>query len=104
MKNTTDIIVLVVAFVIALIVSLVGFFTKPEPAAVAAPAPIDTKLPALPASDVVMADALPGGSNNAPGAGGQPGGGSTQPGAGASAVGTSNGPTSVGVRQVGMGR
>jgi hypothetical protein len=76
MKNQNDIIFSVVAFVVLGIVFLVSFFTKREPQLIPLPEPIDQKMPAMPASDVVTADALPGGQNNGGGMGGpgMPGG------------------------------
>lgn len=71
-NNTNDIIVSVVAIVLFGIVAAVSFFTRREPAAPAAPAPVSTQLPPIPASDVVLADNLPGaGNSNGAGGGGR---------------------------------
>lgn len=102
MKNQNDLIYSAVAFVVLLIVGLVSFFTKPDRAAPPAPAIIDEKMPALPANDVVVADALPGsqggggggiggpiGGPGAPGGAGRPGAGTL----GSRGGGPGNGPT-----------
>lgn len=62
-NNTNDIIFSVVAIVLFGIVAAVSFFTRREPVAPAAPAPVSTQLPPIPASDVVLADNLPGSGN-----------------------------------------
>jgi hypothetical protein len=70
MKNQNDIIISVVALVLVGIVFLVAFFTKHDPVMAPAPEVIDTKMPPMPASDIVQADALPGGQGSGGGGGG----------------------------------
>lgn len=69
MKNQNDMIISIVAIVLALIIAGVCFGTKREPIAPAAPEVVNLAPPALPQGDVVMADALPG-AGSAPSAGG----------------------------------
>ncbi len=88
MKNQNDIIVAAIAFVVLLIVVAVSFFTKRDPVIPAAPEVIDTKMPALPVGDVVMANSLPGGQSN----GGGSGAGPAAPGGGRSVTGDSIAP------------
>lgn len=97
MKNQNDIIFSSVAIVFALIVAAVSFFTKPEPQRPANPAPIDQRLPDLPAGQVVMADQLPGGGQAAggPGGGGGRGGSPFGPGGPGGGRGAGGGDSSV---------
>jgi hypothetical protein len=69
MKNQNDIIISVVALVLVGIVFLVAFFTKHDPVPATMPEVIETKMPPLPASDIVVTDALPGGQNGGGGGG-----------------------------------
>ena len=71
MKNQNDLIISIVAIVLALIIAGVCYGTKREPAAPAAPEKVNLAPPQLPQGDVVMANSLPGAS------GGQGGGGNT---------------------------
>lgn len=72
MKNQNDLIISIVAVVLALIISSVLFFTKREPVQPAAPTAVVLTPPALPEGSVTMANALPGAG--AGGAGGRMGG------------------------------
>jgi len=107
MKNQNDIIVSGIAAVVMLIVVLVSFFTKRDPVVPQAPAPIDTKMPAIPPPGVVLADALPGSSNdnsNGLTGGGRSGGGGglTLGGPGSLPSGASSGPTAANVSTTGV--
>ncbi|MBC8063586.1 MAG: hypothetical protein H7Y17_02050 [Chlorobia bacterium] len=72
MKNQNDLIISIVAIVLALIIAGVCFGTKREPIAPAAPEAVNLAPPALPQGDVVMANSLPGGGGG--GEGGPAGG------------------------------
>lgn len=65
MKNQNDLIISIVAIVLALIIAGVCFGTKREPVAPAAPEAVNLAAPALPQGDVVMANSLPGASGQA---------------------------------------
>lgn len=73
MKNQNDLIISIVAIVLALIIAGVCIGTKREPATIPPPEKVVLTAPALPQGDVVMVNALPGGSGS--GAGGGMGGG-----------------------------
>ncbi len=70
MKNQNDLIISIVAIVLALIIAGVCFGTKREPVAQPAPEVVILTPPALPQGDVVMANALPSASNQGGGASG----------------------------------
>lgn len=95
MKNQNDLIISIVAIVLALIIAGVCFGTKREPSTIATPEKVVLTPPVLPQGDVVMASALPGGSGSgAPGGMGAPGGGtgpSGKGGAGSSGISASMG-------------
>lgn len=74
MKNQNDLIISIVAIVLALIIAGVCFGTKREPLTIAAPEKVNLAPPVLPQGDVVMANALPGGGAAAGGGGGFGGG------------------------------
>lgn len=78
MKNQNDLIISIVAIVLALIIAGVCFGTKREPVVIAAPEKVNLAPPVLPQGDVVMANALPGGGSGA--GGGFAGGGMGGPG------------------------
>ena len=67
MKNQNDLIISIVAIVLALIIMGVCIGTKREPIAPAAPEKVNLAAPALPQGDVVMANAL--GSTSSSGGG-----------------------------------
>jgi len=69
MKNQNDLIISIVAIVLALIIAGVCFGTKREPTKPADPEKVNLAAPTLPQGDVVMANSLSGG-----GAAGGPGG------------------------------
>lgn len=72
MKNQNDLIISIVAIVLALIIAGVCLGTKREPATIPAPETVNLTPAALPAGDVIMANSLPSGSNNSgPGGGGR---------------------------------
>ena len=73
MKNQTDIICGVSAFVVALIAFIVIYSTQPVATKPADPAPVDTSNPKAPAADVVFANNLPGASSQGGGFGGRGG-------------------------------
>ncbi|HWD41392.1 MAG TPA: hypothetical protein VG944_21285 [Fimbriimonas sp.] len=73
MKNQTDIICGVSAFVVAVIAIIVIYSTQPTPSQPAAPAAVDTTPPKAPGGSVVYANELPGASNQAGGFGGRGG-------------------------------
>lgn len=100
MKNQNDLIISIVAIVLALIIAGVCFGTKREPAAPPAPEQVNLAAPTLPQGDVIMANALPGASNSQGGAGGFGG-----PGGGPMAAGTAGGggPMAAGVASGGGG-
>lgn len=75
MKNQNDLIISIVAIVLALIIAGVCFGTKREPATIAAPEKVVLTPPVLPQGDVVMTNALPGGGSTS-GGGAVGGGGS----------------------------
>jgi len=76
MKNQNDLIISIVAIVLALIIAGVCFGTKREPATIPAPEVVNLAAPKLPQGDVVMANALPGaGSAGGGGVAGAAGGG-----------------------------
>lgn len=60
MKNQNDLIISIVAIVLALIIAGVCFGTKREPIAPAAPETVNLAPATLPQGDVVMASSLPG--------------------------------------------
>ncbi|HJP82296.1 MAG TPA: hypothetical protein VJ835_02220 [Fimbriimonadaceae bacterium] len=69
MKNQNDLIISIVAIVLALIIMGVCIGTKREPIAPAAPEKVNLVAPALPQGDVVMANAL-GSTSSSGGTGG----------------------------------
>lgn len=76
MKNQNDLIISIVAIVLALIIAGVCFGTKRDPAVIPAPEKVNLAPPSLPQGDVVMANALPGaGGGTGTGFGGAAGGG-----------------------------
>lgn len=83
MKNQNDLIISIVAVVLALIIAGVCFGTKREPATIPAPEKVNLAPPVLPQGDVVMANALPGGGGG--------GGGVGASGFGAAGAGASGG-------------
>ncbi len=95
----TNLIFSIVAPVVALIGVAIIYFTKPVPATIAAPAPVNVSAAKLPSNAVVMANALPnaGSTNGSPSASGGGlaggGGGGFVPGGPPRAAGTSNGAT-----------
>ena len=64
MKNQNDLIISIVAIVLALIIAGVCFGTKREPAVIPAPEKVNLAPPQLPQGDVVMANSLPGASGS----------------------------------------
>lgn len=79
MKSQTDMILMISAVLLALIVGGVFLFTRREPQAPAAPAPVTVSAPTYPEGSVTYANSLPGGGNRGTGAmggGGAPGGAS----------------------------
>ena len=70
MKNQNDLIISIVAIVLALIIAGVCFGTKREPVAPPAPEQVNLAAPTLPQGDVVMANSLPGASNQQQGGAG----------------------------------
>lgn len=102
MKNQNDLIISIVAIVLALIIAGVCFGTKREPATIAAPEKVNLAPPVLPQGDVVMTNALPGGGSAAGGGmGAAMGGGGGRPGAlGSSTMG---GPSMTGASGAGGG-
>ncbi len=76
MKNQNDLIISIVAIVLALIIAGVCIGTKREPATIAPPEKVILTPPTLPQGDVVMVNALPGGGSGsgtgAPMGGGRP--------------------------------
>jgi hypothetical protein len=77
MKNQNDLIISIVAIVLALIIAGVCFGTRREPSAPAAPEPVNLAPAALPQGDVVWATGLPSGGGS--GGGGVAGGGRGAP-------------------------
>lgn len=77
MKNQNDLIISIVAIVLALIIAGVCFGTKRDPVAPPAPEKVNLTPAKLPEGDVVWANALPGGSGGGGGGGltGGPAGG-----------------------------
>jgi hypothetical protein len=75
MKNQNDLIISIVAIVLALIIAGVCFGTKREPPTIAAPEVVNLAAPKLPQGDVVMANALPGAGSAGGGVAGAAGGG-----------------------------
>lgn len=82
MKNQNDLIISIVAIVLALIIAGVCFGTKREPVAPAAPEKVNLAPATLPQGDVVMASSLPGAGSasggsqgNGPAMAGRSGGG-----------------------------
>jgi len=69
MKNQNDLIGFIVAFVVLLIGFGMCMGMRPNPPAIAAPAPVNLAEPQLPAELTVMADSLPGGTASGPGSG-----------------------------------
>lgn len=105
MKNQNDLIISIVAIVLALIIAGVCFGTKREPSTIAAPEKVVLTPPVLPQGDVVMASALPGGSGSgsgAPGSIGAAGGGMGASGRGG--VGSGGISASMGVGTVAGGK
>lgn len=76
MKSQTDMILMISAVLLALIVGGVFLFTRREPQAPAAPAPVTVSAPTYPEGSVTYANSLPGGGSgmSAGGPGGAPGG------------------------------
>ncbi len=91
MKNQNDLIISIVAIVLALIIAGVCFGTKREPVAPPAPEKVNLTPPALPAGDVVMSNSLPGASSGAGGGGGFGGRGGAGGGLMGGAVGAPSG-------------
>jgi len=81
MKNQNDLIISIVAVVLALIIAGVCFGTKREPATIPAPEKVVLTAPTLPAGDVVMVNALPSGSSSGAGGGAAGAAGFSAPGA-----------------------
>lgn len=75
MKNQNDLIISIVAIVLALIIAGVCFGTKREPIAPAAPEKVNLAPPSLPQGDVVMANSLSGGGGGGAAGGGRATGG-----------------------------
>ncbi len=73
--NQNDLIVSIVAVVLGLGFSAAFFFMQRKPIAPPMPTAVNVAPPALPAGNVVMANALPGSSSAGGGAGGGFGGG-----------------------------
>lgn len=69
MKNQNDLIISIVAVVLALIIGGVAYGMKRVPVAPAAPEVVVVTPPAMPSSEVKMANALPGASANSGGFG-----------------------------------
>jgi hypothetical protein len=74
MKNQNDLIISIVAIVLALIIAGVCFGTKREPTKPADPEKVNLAPPTLPQGDVVMANSLSGGGSGGSGGFGGPGG------------------------------
>lgn len=91
MKNQNDLIISIVAIVLALIIAGVCIGTKREPNTIPPPEKVNLTAPALPQGDVVMANALPGGSGSGAG-GGNPMGGMGAPMGGGRPMGMGGGP------------
>ncbi len=89
MKNQNDLIISIVAAVVALGCAAAFFFGAPKPIELPAPAAVPTAPVAVAEGSVVYADSLPGGSSN-----GQPGGAAA---GGAAAAGAGPGRPSLGV-------
>ncbi len=96
MKNQNDLIISIVAIVLALIIAGVCFGTKREPIAPAAPEAVNLTAPALPAGDVVMASSLPGGSGGGAAGGGRGGLGGGPAGFGGGTAPALGGPSAAG--------
>jgi hypothetical protein len=82
MKNQLDLIVSIVAAVLAIGVCLTFFFTQRKPQTLPEPEKIALSPVALPTGSVVMANSLPGGGSStggAPATGGFGGAGGTRP-------------------------
>lgn len=79
MKNQNDMIISIVAVVLALIVAGVLLATQPEPAAQVPVSPVTTTDVALPAGSVTMANSLPNAGQGFSGASGGAGGGGGAP-------------------------
>jgi hypothetical protein len=90
MKNQNDLIISIVAIVLALIIMGVCIGTKREPVAPAAPEKVNLAAPALPQGDVVMANAL-GSSSSSGGGAGAPGAAGGNLGGGGGAMGFKSG-------------
>ena len=73
-NNQNDLIISIVAIVLALIIAGVCFGTKREPVQPAPPEKVNLAPPTLPQGDVVMASSLPGASGGGSGPGGGFGG------------------------------
>lgn len=104
MKNQNDLIVIIVSVVLALIAIATFYFTKPEVKTPAPPEQVITTAPQLPAGDVKMAAALPGGSST--GAAGGRGAGNPRgagPGGGGAPVAGGN-PGATGGPQLSLAR
>lgn len=95
MKNQNDLIISIVAAVVALACAATFFFGAPKPTELPSPAAVPTAPVAVAEGSVVYADSLPGGSNN-----GQPG---AAAGGGAAAAGGGPGRPSLGVAGGGGG-
>jgi hypothetical protein len=75
MKNQNDLIFSIVAIIVFLIIGGVAYGTKKDPVAPPVPEAVNTATPKMPEGQVVMANALPSGSNNQNAGGGTPMGG-----------------------------
>ncbi|MCC7230776.1 MAG: hypothetical protein IT203_10315 [Fimbriimonadaceae bacterium] len=84
MKNQNDLIISIVAIVLALIIAGVCFGTKREPIAPPAPETVNLAPATLPQGDVVMASSLPGAGSTGSGSqgGGAGGAGASGPSGG----------------------
>jgi len=93
LKNQNDLIISVVSLVLAAIIITVFYFTKADPKMAPTAEVVNTGPLAMPAADVKMANALPGGSSQGSGGGGSDtatagaGGGGGPRGAGAGVMG-----------------
>lgn len=92
MKNQNDLIISIVAAVVALGCAAAFFFGAPKPIELPAPAAVPTAPVAVAEGSVVYADSLPGGSSN-----GQPGAAGGAAAGGAAAAGAGPGRPSLGV-------
>ena len=79
MKNQNDLIISIVAGVLAIGISIALFLTKREPFVPAAAPQVNTAAVSLPAGDVKFSASLPGGGGGAAGGGNPFGGGGGNP-------------------------